>query len=163
MLKVRLAVLTTVAVGAIAGLALNGVVASGDGGSKHFTVFEHQTEFGVHAANPNALSVGDSLGLSSDLFTDSSMKTKVGRAGVSCVVSSVARPSGPEGECSFSVVLDGGQISTTGLVSFASATTPGGKFSLPVVGGTGHYKNAQGEVSFSVVSQTDTWDTFNLS
>jgi hypothetical protein len=163
MLKVRLAVLTTVAVGAIAVLAMNAVVASGDDGSKHFTLFEHQTEFGIHAANPNALSVGDTLGISSDLFTNSSMKTKVGHGGVSCVVSTVARPGGPEGECSFSVVLAGGQISTTGLVSFASATTPGSKFSIAVVGGTGHYKNAKGEVLVTVVNQADSWDAFNLS
>jgi hypothetical protein len=61
------------------------------------------------------------------------------------------------------VVLAGGQISTTGLVSFASATTPGSNFSLAVVGGTGRYKNARGELSIKVVSQANSLDTFNLS
>jgi hypothetical protein len=163
MRRTRLAAYTIVAVGAIAGLLINAVAASGDEGRKHFTLFEHQTEFGIQAANPNTLSVGDTLGISSDLFTTSSMETKVGHGGVACVVSSVARPSGPEGECSFSVTLSGGQISTTGLVSFASATTPGSNFSIAVVGGTGQYKNAKGEVLVKVVNQTDSWDMFNLS
>ncbi len=162
MLKVRLAILATVAVGAIAGFALNPVAASG-GDGKHFTLFEHQTEFRVHGANPNALSVGDAVGISSDLFTNSGMETNLGHGGVGCVVTSVARSSGPEAECSFSVMLAGGQISTTGLVNIASATTPGSEFSIPVVGGTGRYKNVRGELLIKVVNQTDSWDTFNLS
>jgi hypothetical protein len=163
MLKVRLAILATVAVGTIAGLALSPVAASGDDGSKRFTLFEHQTELGTNGANPNALSVGDTVGISSDLFTNSGMQTKVGHGGVACVVSSVARPTGPDLECSFSVVLAGGHISTTGLVNLGSATTPGGTFSLAVVGGTGRYRNARGELSVKVVSQADSLDTFNLS
>ena len=88
---------------------------------------------------------------------------EVGHGDVGCVVSSVARPGGPEAECSFSVMLDGGEISATGLVSFAAATTPGGTFAIPVVGGTGKYRGAKGEISFNVINQTDTWDTFSLS
>jgi hypothetical protein len=109
------------------------------------------------------VSVADTLGISSDLYTNASKETKVGHGGVSCVVSSVARPDGPEGQCSFSVVLAGGEISATGLVKFADATTPGGTFSIPVVGGTGRYRGAKGEVSFKVINQTDSWDMFSLS
>jgi len=163
MRRSRLAMLTTVAVGAVAALTLNAVAASGDDGSKHFKIFEHQTEFGFHAANPNTISVADTLGISSDLFTNASKETKVGHGDVECVVSSVARPNGPEGECSFSVMLAGGEISTTGLVSFAAATTPGATFSIPVVGGTGKYRGAKGELSVKVINQNDFWDTFSLS
>ena len=163
MRRSRLALITTVAVGAIAALTLNAVVASGDDGSKHFKLFEHQTEFGFRAVNPNAVSVADTLGISSDLYTNASKETKVGHGDVGCVVSSVARPGGPEAECSFSVMLAGGEISATGLVSFAAATTPGGTFAIPVVGGTGKYRGAKGEISFNVINQTDTWDTFSLS
>jgi len=162
MRRSRLAMLTTVAVGAVAALTLNAVVASGDDGSKHFKLFEHQTEFGFRAANPNAVSVADTLGISSDLYTNASKETKVGHGDVACVVSSVARPDGPEAECSFSVMLAGGEITTTGLVSFAAATTPGGTFSIPVVGGTGRYRGARGELSVLVINQTDSWDTFSL-
>jgi len=41
MRRSRLAMLTTVAVGAVAALTLNAVVASGDDGSKHFKLFEN--------------------------------------------------------------------------------------------------------------------------
>jgi len=163
MRRSRLAMLTTVAVGAIAALTLNAVVASGDDGSKHFKLFEHQTEFGFRTLDPTTVSVADTLGISSDLYTNAGKETKVGHADVGCIVSSVARPGGPEAECSFSAMLAGGEISATGLVSFAAATTPGGTFAIPVVGGTGKYRGAKGEISFSVINQTDTWDTFSLS
>jgi hypothetical protein len=48
-------------------------------------------------------------------------------------------------------------------VKFADATTPGGTFFIPVVGGTGRYRGAKGEVSFKVINQTDSWDMFSLS
>src|SRR3982074_3658279 len=104
MRRSRIALPTTFAVGATAVLTVNAVVASGDDGSNHFKLFEHQPEFGFRAVNPNAVSVADTLGISSDLYTNASKETKVGHGDVGCVVSSVARPGGPEAECSFSVM-----------------------------------------------------------
>ena len=92
MRRSRLAMLTTVAVGAVAALTLNAVVASGDDGSKHFKLFEHQTEFGFRTLDSTTVSVADTLGISSDLYTNAGKETKVGHADVGCIVSSVARP-----------------------------------------------------------------------
>lgn len=161
--RIRITAYMIVAVAAIAGLLVNAIAASGEDDSKRLRLFEHQTEFGIDAASPTALTVGNSFGISSDLFTGSDMKTKVGHAGVACVVSSVARATGPEGECSLSAVLAGGQISATGLVSFADATTPGASFSIAIVGGTGRYRNAHGQLDVNVINPTDSWDTFKLS
>jgi hypothetical protein len=86
----------------------------------------------------------------------------VGHAGVACAWDSIVR--GPAGEliCTFSVLLSGAQITTAGLVDLASATTPGATFTLPIVGGTASFQGAEGEVSVTVVNQTDSIDRFIL-
>lgn len=87
------------------------------------------TEFGQRIAHPGqGPTVGDSFALSSDLYTDSTQTTKVGYAGVSCAWTSVTSTAS-EVECNVTVLLTSGpfgrgQISTTGLVNFASATRP---------------------------------------
>lgn len=137
--------------------------ANGTEAGHHLTVFEHQTEFIPIDNAPAGPSVGDSFALSSDLYTDSTQLDRVGEAGVACTQTSVTRGPAGEVECSFTVALHDGQITATGLVDLASATTPNGRFTMPVVGGTSRYRNAKGEVTVAVINDTDSWDTYTLN
>jgi hypothetical protein len=159
----RLIALTTAALGAVVALSLNAAASPANKGDKTFTVFEHQTEIGTRTASSTGFTVDDTLALSSDLFTDSTQKMKVGVAGVKCTVTSIKRGPAGQAECTFTAWLSGGQITTAGLVDIASATTPGGTFTLPVVGGSGRYRDAQGVVNVNVINRTDSTDTFNLN
>ena len=163
MRRTLLAIPVAAGAAALAAVLTASLPASGAGSPAGFTYFEHQTEFNAVDNPPTGTSVGDLFALSSDLYTDGSEATLVGHAGVACVQTSVTRGVAGEAECSWTTLLQGGQLTATGLVDLASATTPGGSFTMPIVGGTGRYRNANGEVTVKVVNQNDSWDTFNLS
>jgi hypothetical protein len=150
------------AVGAALITATSAAPASGADSGRTVTVYEHQTEFNAVDNPPAGPSVGDSFALSSDLYTDSTQTTKVGHAGVACTQDSITH--GPAGEviCTFSVLLADGQMTAAGLVDLAGAITPGGSFTMPIVGGTSHYEAAKGEVSVRVINATDSIDQFVL-
>jgi hypothetical protein len=163
MRKIRLIALTIVALGAIGVVTINAQAANGNNGAKTFTVFEQKTEYGTNPANASSPSVGEVIALTSDLYADSTHRTKVGHAGIACIQTSILR--GPAGEvlCSFTAVLSGGQIATSTLVDLALVTTLGATFSAAVLGGTGRYQNASGVATFKVIDQGgDTLDTFML-
>jgi hypothetical protein len=164
MRKIRLIALTIVALGAIGVVTINAQAANSNNGEKTFTVFEQKTEYGANLVNPPSSSVGDVIALTSDLYADSSHRTKVGHAGIACIQTSILR--GPAGEvlCSFTAVLSGGQIATSTLVDLALVATPGATFSAAVLGGTGRYRNASGEATFHIINQGgDAIDTFRLN
>lgn len=163
MRKTTLVVPFAASVAALIGTAIAGMPASGLDSAATFTLLEHQTEFGAIAQHGPASTVDDSFALSSDLYADSNMTTLVGHAGVSCIQTSITRGAAGEVECSWTTVLTGGQITATGIVDLASATTAGAVFTMPVVGGTGRYRNAHGEVAVKVINGTDSWDTWTLT
>lgn len=163
MRKIRLIALTIVALGAIGVVTINAQAANGNNGEKTFTVFEQKIEYGTNPANASSTIVGDVIALSSDLYADSSYRTKVGHAGIACIQTSMRGLAG-EVLCSFTAVLSGGQIATSTLVDLALVATPGANFSAAVLGGTGRYQNASGEATFKVIDQNgDSIDTFKLN
>jgi hypothetical protein len=160
--SIRLAVITAAALGAMGMLTLNATASGRDEVKKRFTLFEHETNI-VSVAQKSTPSVGDLLAISSDLFADRTMAKKVGHVGVTCTTTSITIGTAGEVLCSFTAALEDGQISTTGLIDVAAAITPGGRFSLPVVGGTGRFNHARGQVDFQTLNPTtDFLDTFNL-
>lgn len=146
--------------GTAAGIAAP--TATADQSGSTITVFEHQTEFNAIAQSSSAATVDDSFALSSDLYDNTNRTVHVGYAGVSCVQTSITRGNQGQVECNFTMVFTGGQITATGLVDLASATTAKGRFTMPVVGGTGRYRDANGEVSVLTLNQTDSVDTIAL-
>jgi hypothetical protein len=97
------------------------------------------------------LSLGDQ-GVSSEKLLKGG--EEVGHSGVVCTVTSVERE---EVQCAATAWFDGGQITVQGLVGFG-----GEAFVLPITGGSGKYKGAEGEVHVRDVSDTKSILTFRL-
>jgi hypothetical protein len=142
-----LAVVLTVCGGSLA-------VAGGGSSDKRggVTVFkltlkhEQQTDFDLGATGP---SVGDRFTVFADVFKNGK---KVGQGGYECSTLAFAAGPDPNGppkvasdQCDASVVLERGQITVQGLVNRAG-TIP---ISLPIVGGTGAYRTARGQIETS--------------
>ena len=92
-------------------------------------------------AGPDGLSQGDSFVYRSDLLAGGK---KVGRGGGECV--SIRPAAGGLGltNCDSALELDGGQIAFTGLFDFT-----GKRGSLPVIGGTGRFRDAAGQLDWA--------------
>jgi hypothetical protein len=96
-------------------------------------------------------SVGDEFIFSDKLLKDGA---QVGHNAVVCTIVSLERE---EAQCVGTFWFDGGQITAQVLVSFAE-----GPPAVPITGGSGKYKGAEGEIHIREVSQTKSILTFHL-
>jgi len=96
-------------------------------------------------------SVGDQFIFSDKLLKDGK---QVGHDAVVCTIVSLKRG---EAQCVATAWFDGGQITGQVLVSFAE-----GPPAVPITGGSGKYKGAEGEIHIREVSQTTSILTFKL-
>ncbi len=99
-------------------------------------------------------SLGDEDVFSDDLFTKKG-GTEVGVDGGVCTVVRVIDAKTPSGtaQCLVTASLPGGQITTQGLFTFTDQ--PPAPFQLAITGGTGAYKNARGQVTVELLSETE--------
>jgi hypothetical protein len=135
-------------VGTAAGLAVVGSASAGTaaGGADTFTLRAHHgTDASIDLGKAD-FSAGDQ-----DLFTGELTRNgkHVGRLVGSCVTARVGRSTADQ-LCEFVLRLGDAQITASGSVS--STPQGPGTFALPVVGGTGRYRNAAGQIAVAATS-----------
>jgi hypothetical protein len=101
---------------------------------------------------------GFSLG-DQGVFSENLLKggEEVGHSGGVCTVTSLERE---EVHCVVTAWFEGGQITVQGLISVGTDASE--TFVLPITGGSGKYKGAEGEVHVQDVSATKDILTFRL-
>ena len=112
---------------------------AGTAGTLHLV--EKIVSFTEVDVRPRGVSQGDSFVYRSDLLDPGG--DKVGRGGGECVS---LRPAGGGlglTGCDSVLELDGGQLAYTGFFDFSGA-----RGSMPVIGGTGRYRNAAGQLDW---------------
>jgi len=139
-------------------------VASADGGGsaqvirlRGVTVQEAEIDNGEEG-----FGLGDGFVESDDLYDRTG--ALVGRLGVSCDVTrfvDAEEDSLVDLECNAGLKLAAGTIEVQGLVTFSDDSGP--SFSVAVVGGTGAYRNAHGELQVRDLSETETEYTIRLT
>jgi hypothetical protein len=150
----RLAVLgVAVALAAlVVGVVSPALGASGDD-DKHLTirVTSITTEFNELDLGEEGESLGDQF-----IFTSKFLKggEQVGHDGVVCTIVSLERQ---EAQCVATAWFRDGQITAQALVSFAQEPPV-----VPITGGSGKYKGAEGELHIRPVSETKEILTFRL-
>jgi hypothetical protein len=100
-------------------------------------------------------STGDRFFFAEDLFRGGE---KVGDSGGECVIVRVEGETGT-GNCVATLRLPGGQITLQALITFAEGNPP---FTVAVTGGTGRYRDADGEATIETVSETEDRFTIRL-
>jgi Allene oxide cyclase barrel like domain len=115
-------------------------------------VLEISTETQFVDTGDHGPSLGDEFVFASKLMKDGK---QVGHDGGVCTVTSL---DNQEVQCQATVWLDAGQITVQGLVPDQAST-----FTLPVTGGSGAYKGAEGELHVHEFSDTRSTLTFHLS
>jgi allene oxide cyclase len=139
----RFLLITAVGTAAIGGVAVGGVAvaaqAAGDDGRAHhadrFTVVERATTDTVSDIGKKGDSLGDQLAFGNPVYTADN-KTKIGHDLGGCVRTKV----GVSWECSWTTVLPGGSITVAGPFFDAAASD------LAIIGGTGRYATARGQM-----------------
>lgn len=104
------------------------------------TVIEHATTDAVLDNGDKGDSVGDSLVFANDVYDENDANV-VGSDQGSCIRT---RP-GKAWECTFTVILDGGNIVVQGPFNDEGDST------LAITGGTGDYANATGEMTLTAL------------
>ncbi len=137
--------ITVVAAGAgtAAALATTGTASAGTAtaSAKVFDLAAHQSHDSAIDLGANGFSAGDE-----DLAVATLTRggNRVGRLVLSCTTAHVGKASADQ-LCEFVMSLRGGQITAAGTVR-AGQSGPG-TFSLPILGGTGRYQGAGGQIS----------------
>jgi allene oxide cyclase-like protein len=155
--KIMIGVLAaaTVATGASIASAGNGDDGSDDSGRTiHLmsrTVHETDLDLGDTGFGP-----GDQFLFADDLFRDDE---KVGTDGGSCTVVRVEGQNATI-NCTATFSLAGGQIAVQGLIEIVGNEER--PFTVAVTGGTGRYRDADGEALLEPVSQTEDKVTIRL-
>jgi hypothetical protein len=148
---------------AVAALIAGGVsaAASGSDDSDHgrdFTALDITIkDTGVDVDNSNSFTVGDE-----DIFTDV-LKNRAGThpiGSLTAICTATDIPSGqdkPTAHCTGTATLSGGTLEFAQLVNFAQPA-----FALAITGGTGRYDRARGQISVSVLNQTENLYEFDI-
>ena len=120
------------------------------------------TEMIVQEAGIDLGEAGDSLGdqfvFSGDLFRSGE---KVGIDGGVCTIVRLEPRVSATSQCVATAELPKGQITVQGLLTFTEETE-GEPFRLAITGGTGKYKEAQGELKVVEISETESELTFKI-
>jgi hypothetical protein len=115
-------------------------IGSGDsdpsGGLRTIRVIEIDNEFEQVDVGDEGLSIGDHEGFTGDLMKGDK---KVGHLGGTCQVTSVEIP---EEQCLYTAEFKDGMITVQGLIRFQECCV----VVLPITGGSGAYKHAQGQL-----------------
>ena len=146
--KVMVGVLTTAMVATGASIAAAGSEDDGDddGHVIHLTATTaHET---LVENPPSGPSAGDRFVFREELFRDGD---RVGRDAGECVLVETQGENATV-DCVATLELPGGQITVQGLVDFADPQPP---FTIAVTGGTGRYRDADGELTIVEGGDTD--------
>lgn len=84
---------------------------------------------------------------------------KVGDEGGECAIVQIVERVAATAHCIATLSLPGGQITLQGLVAFTDESEP---FTVAVTGGTGRYREADGEMTIETVSDTEERYTIRL-
>ncbi len=114
-------------------------------------VIEHATSDATVDLGDEGDSVGDTLTFANDLY-DEDDANKVGTDEGSCIRTVV----GKSWHCNWTVYLDGGQIVVQGPFKDSGDST------LAIVGGTGDYANASGEMKLEANGEAGYRFTFDI-
>jgi hypothetical protein len=142
--------LTVVAAGAGAAavMATTGTATAGTAGSsgRAFTVKAHQGPETNIDLGASGFSAGDEdLGAA----TLTRGGAHVGHMVLSCTTAAVAKNA--DQLCQFVLALHGGQITASGAVR--SGQSGPGTFVLPILGGSGHYQGASGQIAVTATNR----------
>jgi hypothetical protein len=163
----KLAIATIAAV--VIGLAGAGATFAGkdhrDGG-RTFSVFATTTpdRLALLPVVPGKFSLGDRIILSDDLLT-SRGGNRVGTDAGECTLVRITDAATQSGlvECLVMFSLPGGQIATQALNTLTNGAFTAGAQTGAITGGTGKYRDAEGEFSVEVLSETEANITFFLN
>jgi hypothetical protein len=127
-----------VAVAALVLATAGGAIANnkGDHSSKRFTVYDREVSSSFVDLGAKGPTPGDEFVFTNDVFSDAGFKHKVGALRGVCTLVDASFS-----ECGVTLRLRGGDVQVNGLVEDAP-----GSFSVPITGGTGHYRGKNGEV-----------------
>ncbi|HEY3190393.1 MAG TPA: hypothetical protein VGJ70_23075 [Solirubrobacteraceae bacterium] len=155
--KIMIGVLAAATIAGGASIASAG---SGDDGNDDRGRTIHFTSRTVHETDldlgDSGFGQGDQFVFADDLFRDDE---KVGTDGGSCTVVAVEGQTATV-NCTATFSLAGGQIAVQGLVEFAGNEQQ--PFTVAVTGGTGRYRDADGEALLEPVSDTEDKVTIRL-
>ena len=144
-----------VATGASMAFAGSGDDGDDDGGSVIRLVSTNATETNLDLGETGE-GVGDHFLFAADLFRGDE---KVGDEGGECAIVRIIERVAAVAHCTATLSLPGGQITLQGLVRFADESEP---FTVAVTGGTGRYREADGEMTIETVSDTEEHYTIRL-
>jgi hypothetical protein len=164
---VRRFALVAAAVVAVA-LAAAGVTSAGDDhrdGGRTITVFATTSpdRIAVLPVVPGKFSLGDRVVFSDDLLTARG-GTAVGTDGAECTTVRVTNAATASGivQCLVTFSLPGGQITTQALNTVTNGQFATGTQIGAITGGTGRYRDAEGQFAVDVLSETEANITFFL-
>jgi hypothetical protein len=136
---------------------------SDDNGAQVIKLFALTVQIDFIDLGAQGFSLGDQQVFSDELF-DKQGGTKLGSDGGVCTITHVADAKAGSGtaQCAVTLSLEGGQITSQGLVTFVGNEPPP-PFDFAVTGGTGAYKDARGQVTVQELSDTEANLTIELS
>ncbi len=167
------AVVAAVGVGLVAttGSAQNPGQGQGQGQGRTIVLYE-QDEAGtfrfvdakpftrVSRRGPRKISVGDAVVLGIPLFSDAAATQRAGRLRVHCLAMNASRRFDRVSYmCDGIYTLQGGTLAVSALVR---VTEGAATFQLAVVGGTGAYEGANGQVTIEDAERGNSKDTIHL-
>jgi hypothetical protein len=149
--------------------ATGATIAAAKGPAKHhtqrqLTIYTVTPKDGlaVLPEQPGALSLGDRVAFSDDLFTSKGGKS-LGTDGGACTVTRVTDTATGSGVllCEVTFSLPGGDIETQALNTLTNGGFVGTQAGS-ITGGTGKYRHASGQLSIKFLSPTEATITFQF-
>jgi hypothetical protein len=150
--KVMVGILTTAIVATGASIAAAGSEDDGDDDGHVIHLTSTTANEGLVENPPTGPSGGDRFFFREDLFRDGE---RVGRDAGECVIVET-QGENAVANCVATLELPGGQITVQGLVEFSDPQPP---FTIAVTGGTGRYRDADGELT---IVEGDDEDRFTI-
>jgi hypothetical protein len=147
-LMVGVLVVVLVATGASMAVAGGGDDGDDDGG-KVIRVVSKTTSDAQLDLGDTGIGVGDRFVFGDELSRNGE---RIGEDGGECVITHVESETSQTANCVVTLSLPGGQITVQGLVTFTADQAP---FTVAVTGGTGRYRDADGEATVETVSDTE--------
>jgi Allene oxide cyclase barrel like domain len=133
-------------------LAVVPLAAAGGAGDRDLRFRATQTQFVALDNGAPGSSLGD-VTVYADEFTDAAGRS-VGRDGGTCTTTTMLDSGAFSADCLATLVLERGEITVHGEVTFASPTDLP-PFTTAITGGTGAYQGASGELRGEPLNATD--------